>query len=259
VLPVIRAAGANHTPVTTDLRQRKGHVVVAGAGAVGRSAVRELLRQGAEVVVVDRAQSQLALIEADADASLARLGGDLSQRQTLTSADLATARGFITALQPLRDNLFLAANVHHMNAAARVVARVGSPAEGRRLSAVGAAVVNPGEIGGVHMAQRAIHPELVEFARGLEASWDHPEQLAVVPIERLPERARRLEDLAVHARTGALVLGQRRRASGAFTYHPAPAAPLRVGGALLALGEPAELERLRALVAAAPAPILVAS
>jgi len=224
-----------------------GHVVVAGVGAVGRSAVQEILRQNVPVTVIDRSASHIALL-GDKLGEVRVVTGDVTQPSALAATDLANARGFITALQPLRDNLFLAATVHHQNAHARVVSRVGNEAEGRRLRAVGAAVVNPGLIGGVNLAHRMTRPELVDFARGLEASWSHAEQLAVVTIGALPAGSPVLDRLEVHARTGCVVLGYRRRASGAFSYHPPPLTRLHVGGAFIALGEPAQIDALRTLV-----------
>ncbi len=250
-LPPAASAGVGANPDATPdatAGDRNGHVVVVGAGAVGRSAVREILRQGVDVTVVDRSEQQLALFEPDPRLTLLR--GDVSDRQTLMAADLGGARGFITALQPLRDNLFLAASVHSKNPGLRVVARVCNQAEARRLRAVGALVVNPGEIGGVDLAHRTMRPELVDFARGLEASWSHPEQLAVVPIVSLPPRVRDIAALEIHTRTMCVILGYRARASGVFTYHPVPGTLLRLGGAFVALGEPSHIAALRALVGA---------
>lgn len=237
-------------PTSTALRAvvtpGTGSVVVAGAGAVGRFAVRELLRQGVPVTVIDRDPTHLALLEPHP--ALESRTADVAQRTTLAEAGVGEARGFITALQPLRDNLFLAASVRHLNPAARVVARVGSRAESRRLRAVGAAVVNPGYIGGMHMAHLTMRPELVAFTRGLEASWDHPEQLAVIGIARLAPGVKTLGDLAPIEATGCVVLGLRSRSRGAFVYHPDGKARVRVGGELVALGEPAQIDALRALV-----------
>jgi hypothetical protein len=113
---------------------------------------------------------------------------------------------------------------------------------------VGASVVNPGQIGGVDLAHRTMRPELVDFARGLEASWSHPEQLAVVPIVSLPDGVRDLAALDIHARTSCVILGYRARTSGDFTYHPLPATHLRIGGSLVALGEPGNIAALRVLL-----------
>ncbi|MFO0746092.1 MAG: NAD-binding protein [Myxococcota bacterium] len=225
---------------------RRGHVVVIGAGAVGRAVARELVRQGVEVVVVDRSAQHLAMLPSEA--KLTTRQGDITERATLAELDLPTARGVVTALQPLRDNLFLAAVVHHMNPRARVVARVGNIAEGSRLRAVGAAITNPGEIGGVHLAHLAIHPELAEFADGLEASLDRPEQLAIVPITQASVAKKTLGELELQRLTGCVVLGIRDREGAAFVFHPTADARAKVGGSLVVLGEPGQLAALKALV-----------
>jgi|GEM_PF-470664 len=244
--------GSSASSPNTEVAGRHGHVVVVGAGAVGRSAVREILRQGVDVTVIDRSEQHLALLAPDP--RLVKLVADVGQRETLVAADIAGARGFITALQPLRDNLFLASSVHRGNPGVRVVARVGNQAEARRLRAVGASIVNPGQIGGVDLAHRTMRPELVAFARGLEASWSHPEQLAVVAIESLPDGVRDLVTLDIPARTSCVILGYRARANELFTYHPTPATRLRIGGSFVALGEPNNIEALRALLGPPGAP-----
>lgn len=253
IVSALRPGDAAAIPLGQQGHARRGHVIVAGAGAVGRAVVRELLRQDVEVLVVEGNEAHLALIDVPAG-RFSRIVGDLAQRATLARADLQTARGFVSALQPLRDNLFLAAIVHHANPRARVVARVGTWEEAKRLRAVGAAVTNPGEIGGVHLAHLAIHPELVQFAAGLEATWDRLEQLAIVPLEGgvfggARRKARRLGDLDIQATTGCVVLGLRGRKSPVFAYHPIDEARVVRGGALLVLGEPSEIALLRTVFA----------
>ena len=108
--------------------------------------------------------------------------------------------------------------------------------------------MNPGYIGGMHMAHLTMRPELVAFTRGLEASWDHPEQLAVIAITRLGPGVKTLGDLAPIEATGCVVLGLRARSRDAFEYHPDASARVRTGGELVALGEPAQIDALRALV-----------
>lgn len=225
----------------------RGHIVVAGAGAVGRGIVDALLAAGQNVCVIEREGSRRD--HWPADPHLRFVTGDVFSREALTEASITTARAFVSALQSLRDNLFLCAFVRHSNEKVRIVARVGNGIEARRLRSVGANTFNPGEIGGVHLARLAIHPEMVTFADGLEATLERTEQLSFLV---LPERSKlvgqTLAQAELQARTGCVIIGLRTSRSGPFLYHPSPERRLRRATCLIALGESQQLDRLTTLM-----------
>ncbi|MBL8784598.1 MAG: NAD-binding protein [Deltaproteobacteria bacterium] len=225
------------------------HAVLAGAGAVGRALAKELRHRGIRVSVIERDAAKLALLR-DAlgdDPDLHLVCGDVYDKHALSEAGLERAWAFVSALQAVRDNLFLAATVHHQHPHLRIVARVGSRREARRMEAFGAEAFNPGAIGGVHLGRLAIHPELVAFADGLEASLERTEALAILPVTRPGLDGSRLRELPT-GDLGAVVVGLRRKKSGHFVYHPDPAMRLSVGGAVVALGEAHALEALSAFL-----------
>jgi voltage-gated potassium channel len=233
-------------PETTE--DWRGHVIIAGAGTVGRAIGKALRRLGARVCLIERDPAQLATCMSD-DPGLRLVSGDVFDRQVLMDAGIADARAFITALQTLRDNLFLCAVVRHANPRAQILARVGTPTEAKRLRTTGATVFNPGEIGGVHLARRGLHPELVSFAEGLEATLERTEQLAYFTFGAAFS-GKTLGTLALEARTGGIILGARLRADRPLTYHPPAETRLEAGATLLVLGESDELNKMKQLVEA---------
>jgi voltage-gated potassium channel len=226
----------------------RGHVIVAGAGTVGRAIAKALHRAHTRVCLIDREASRLESFHFD-DPSFRVVQGDVFDRKVLLDAGLGEARAFITALQALRDNLFLCAVVRHINPRAEQLARVGTPTESKRLRAMGATVFNPGEIGGVHLARLGLHPELVGFADGLEASLERNEQLAPFTLSQTsPFIGKSLSEAALDKQSGCIILGFKRRGASTFAYHPAPSSKLEGGSTLLALGDADELERMTRLL-----------
>lgn len=226
----------------------QGHVVVAGAGAIGRGIVDALLSAGERICVIEREAARL-VHWTEPHPRLRFVAGDVFLRDTLCEASIASARAFVSALQSLRDNLFLSALVRHHNEKCLIVGRVGNEVEARRLRSVGALTLNPGEVGGVHLARLAIHPEMVSFAEGLEASLERNEQLSILA---LPQRSRlvgsTLAAAQLQTRTGCVIVGLRPGRTGPFRYHPPPEARLGRSAELIALGDADELERLSSLI-----------
>ncbi|MCB9732129.1 MAG: TrkA family potassium uptake protein [Deltaproteobacteria bacterium] len=223
-------------------------VVVVGAGAVGRAAVAELRRLGAPVTAVDRDPARLGLLATD-DPGLETLIADAFARDALVTAGVAEARGFISALQPLRDNLFLCTMARRLNPTVPLVARIGNAADAPRFRQLGAAVVNPAELGGGELATRMVLPAMADFVEALIASGDRKEQIARLDIpEGSPLAGKTLGEACLQQCSGSVVLGLRRGGRGAFEYHPSPRARLRAGGAVMALGEPHQLDRLRTML-----------
>ena len=222
--------------------------VVVGAGAVGRAVVAELRRLGVPVTAVDRDPTRLALLPTD-DPGLETLIADVLDRGALVTAGVPEARGFVTALQPLRDNLFVCVMARRLNPTLPIVARVGNAGDAARFRAVGARIVNPAEIGGEQLASRMLHPALADFVEALISSGDRPEQIVRLDVPaKSPLAGKTLAEARLQRRSGCVVLGLRRKGHSSFEYHPAQRAKLRAGGAVVALGEPAQLDRLRAIL-----------
>jgi voltage-gated potassium channel len=77
------------------LQQIDGHYIVCGAGRVGRSVVLELLRGGAQVVLIDNDPERLTWGEA---LGIVTLTADASKDETLRLARIDTAAGLVSAI-----------------------------------------------------------------------------------------------------------------------------------------------------------------
>lgn len=99
-------------------------VVIAGAGSVGRSIARELLRNDHEVVLIDKdaAAARMARVP-----SATWLQADACELSTLEEADLATCDVVVAATGDDKANLVLSLLAKTEYAVPRTVARVNNP------------------------------------------------------------------------------------------------------------------------------------
>jgi len=219
-------------------------VIVAGAGDLGRSVAFALQREGALVTIIDLDADMLARCEKGA-ANVTAIHGDAFSRVVLGEAGIQEATALVVALPSLRDNLFLSAIAKRLRPSIKLIARVGGPTEATRLRAVGALVINQGQIGGVHLARLAIYPGLAAFAEGLEASIDGVELLRSFRVDEACGLDRHtLAEAELQAKTGCVIIGTRKKETAPFQFQPPSKTRLRLGHELLALGTVEQLALL---------------
>ena len=99
-------------------------VIIAGAGAVGRSIARELSRSDHQVTIIDKAKSAMKVTSVpDADWIL----GDACDPSTLDEAGIAACDTIVAATGDDKANLVVSMLSKHMHGVPRVIARVNNP------------------------------------------------------------------------------------------------------------------------------------
>ena len=225
------------------------HVVVCGAGSVGRRVIEELYAARIPLVAVDQDEARLQTIEEDHPGDFLYLVGDCTDDEVLTDANVPAARGLVAAMASDKDNLYLVVSARQLNPRARIVARGSDLQVVEKLKKAGAdTVVSPSFIGGMRMVSELIRPEVVRF---LDVMLKDPRNYRIEEVE-LPagsrfhgqtvgdhvERRANVSVLAVH--TGG----------GEYVYNPADDYQLRSGMTLVVLGPMDEVIRLRGLATA---------
>jgi len=137
------------------------HYVICAYGRVGRAATKELLRQGASVVVVE-AQEPLEplLIEAD----IPYLIADPSEESILEEAGIRRAQGLLCAVDSDVVNVYITLSARALNPELFIIARASRPESVDKLRRAGAdRVVSPYAVSGVRMASQVLQPAMLEF------------------------------------------------------------------------------------------------
>lgn len=146
----------------------KDHTVMCGYGETGRSALRELLAQGAkadQIVVIE--QDENALAEAAA-LGVVTVQGDATKELTLKSVAIERAKHVMIC--PGRDDtaVLITLTVRDLNASAKIVAMCHEAENLRLIERSGAdTIVSPSFAGGNLMAASTRRPHLVDTMRNL--------------------------------------------------------------------------------------------
>jgi len=147
------------------MRQRidalRGHYIVCAFGRVGRSAVEELLSQGADVVVVEvDATMEPALLEAHVPYVI----DDPTREDVLERAGIARAKGLLCAVDSDAANVYITLLARARNPDLFIIGRASSPESVEALERAGSdRVVSPYRLSGTRMAALAFRPAMLEF------------------------------------------------------------------------------------------------
>lgn len=225
------------------IAKMNGHIVVCGAGRVGREIISEIAEAGKQFVLVDAVASQL-----NYPADYAVVEGDATDDELLRSVGVERARVLVSALSNDADNVYVTLSARAMNPNLFIVARAHALAAEDKLLRAGAdRVVNPQFIGGRRMATYTLAPNVAEFldvsVHGQQEEW----RLEEVTVSASSGWAgRTVGEVRVRPTTGCLLLAVRTGA-GHFVTNPPDDHPLEPNSVIIAMGRPEELEHLHEL------------
>lgn len=227
---------------------QSGHVVICGAGRVGRSISDEVAASGRSAVVVEVDPDKAAA------STVPTVVGDATDDDVLRAAGIERASALVAAVETDADNSFIVLSARALNPDLFVVARARSVDSEQKMRRAGAdRVVNPQSIGGSRMAAFVLHPHVAEFVDVVMHEQSIEYRLEEVPIgARSPIAGRTLRDAHLRDQTGALVLALR-EPDGTFRTNPPPDTEMQVGQVIIAIGTQSELKALTAFVGGPPA------
>ncbi len=236
-----------------DRRRRKAidamrdHYIICGYGRVGRRGGHELAAADVPYVVLDFSDEAISGAREDA---VPFVVGNGTADADLLEAGIERARGLIAASDSDVDNLTITLSARALRSDLMIVARASTGEAERKLRLAGAdRVVQPYAAAGMEMAKLSLKPQVAAFLDivsthgGPELRFEEIEVTAVCG-----QAGRTIRELRVRHRTGALVVGLRKR-DGAFDTTPDPDTVLEEGDVLIGVGTNDELSALEELFA----------
>jgi voltage-gated potassium channel len=238
-----------------EIKRFSGHVIVCGFGRNGRKAFQELRLNGASVVVVEQDEQLMRDLSSGrsgedydgdgvAGGNIFTVVGDATHDLILQQAGVTRASALITALPKDADNVFVALSARALNPHLKIIARASyKTSESKLISAGADSVVMPDEIGGSHMANLVVRPEVIRFLdliSGLSADKLRLEEISFNQL-RQDLRGRSIRELDVRSVTGATIIGLR-QASGELLVSPPVDYVPAAGDVLLLLGSETQIE-----------------
>ena len=216
------------------LDQLEQHFIVCGYGRIGAIIVDEFKRQRVPYVVIERDPER---VRALTEAGHLAVEGDASSEDVLGKAGVARARGLIAAVSTDAENVYTILSARLMQPTLYIIGRAGSDESTRKIKRAGAnRVISPYQIGGLHMAQLALRPAVVEFVQLATSS-----EFLELSMEQIEVRAdgplvgQTIVGANLRQRFGVIVVGIR-RASGRMEFNPPPDAGMGAGDFLVVLG-----------------------
>ncbi|MCG3084902.1 potassium channel protein [Anoxybacillus sp. LAT_35] len=214
------------------------HIIVCGFGRVGEQVVRELVKNGTRVVVIERNADWLE----EMGDPIPYVEGDATEDDVLIAAGIDRAAGLVAALPSDADNVFISLTAKGLNPNIQVVARAERTESEEKLRRAGAdKVINPAFLSGRRMAMTMLKPVSVDYVDTI--FHDRAEQYAIEEITIESHSSfvgTSVRDQAVRARFGVTIIAIQRQNN--MIGNPTPDERFCVGDILIVFGEKRALE-----------------
>jgi voltage-gated potassium channel len=230
-----------------EIKSFRDHVIVCGFGRNGFKAYDELRHSGTRAVVVEQNQALLSAANDALHTQIPAVFGDATTETTLRQAGIAHAKALITTLPKDADNVFVALTARELNPDLIIISRASARSSVSKLISAGAnSVVMPDEIGGSHMANLIIRPEVIKFLDMISGLDPNKLRLEELPYNELKPsmRGQSIRELDVRSRTGATIIALRRGQGGDLEVSPAADYRTAAGDVLLVLGNEEQIQAL---------------
>ncbi len=198
----------------------KDHVIICGMGRNGLKASEELKHTKHKFVIVEHSL-EVAQTKPHAD-NYQILVGDATSDDVLIQAGIEKAKVLITTLPKDSDNVFITLTAREMNPNIRIISRASEENSERKLLKAGANnVIQPDNLGGLHMAQLVTKPYVIEFLEILNGIGTNTLNLEELNFKNIKSefKGKSLGDLNIRRKTGATVIAYKND-KGIFEFNP---------------------------------------
>ena len=223
----------------------KDHIIVCGYGRNGKQAVHKLAAYNKDFVVVEMNED---IVERLQDDNILVVEGNAIDDESLLKAGIKEATSLICALPSDADNLFVVLSAKQINPKLKIISRATEETSFKKLKLAGANnVILPDKIGGDHMANLVVTPDLVEFLDNLSVSGSGES----INVEQIPftkvcptgvEMA--IKDLDIRKNTGCSIIGYK-SPEGDYIVNPEPSLVVKKESKLILIGRPEQIENLK--------------
>jgi voltage-gated potassium channel len=229
--------------VQKTIDKLNNHIIICGFGRIGGIVATELLREGADVVVIETKEEVVRELE---EKGILHISGDATADETLLAAGLDRAKSLVTALHQEAANVYVTLTARQLNPKVNIVARADHPSHIARLERAGAnQVLIPHLYGGVRMAQSVLRPTVTNFldmaARGGAVDLQMEELLIESDSEIVDKN---LIEAEIRPRFNLIVIAIK-KASGEMIFNPQPQSVLEAGDTMVLVGKKDNLDHLR--------------
>ncbi len=222
----------------------KNHYIVCGYGRIGKVICSKLQRENIDLVIIDK---DPCLAETLDTLGFVYVCGDATDEAVLMKAGIRNSKALIAALATDTDNVFLVLTARQLSPELNIIARAGREAAKTKLAAAGANIVEaPYETGAAAMAQRIIRPTVTNFLDQAFAHRQKAVQMEEIPVmETSSLNGVMLKDSGIRQKYNLIIIAVKTQ-EDRMLFNPSHEAKIRAGDTVIAVGEPANLNKLQA-------------
>ena len=224
----------------------KNHYIVCGYGRMGTHICNDLEQAKVPFVVIENNpdnKNKLDELEYLYDI------GDASNDETLLRAGVKNAKGLVSVLSSDAENVFTTLSAKTLNPDIFVVARaIDDHTEPKLIKAGANRVVKPYELGGVRMAEILLKPGVMDFIDVVAGNNKIDLQIEEITVKKGSSMDKKtLADLPIRSDLNIIIVSVQNEDKGLFIYNPKGNTVVDEGNKLIAIGERANLEKLKNL------------
>jgi voltage-gated potassium channel len=228
------------------IAQLQDHIIVCGAGRVGRQVLYRLRKEGAPCVVIEQQED---LANQFIEEGFLVIHSDATHDETLKKARIDKAKGLITALPEDSLNVFVTLTAKGLNPGIHVVARMDELETEKKLLRAGAdKVISPAILGAWRMAMSILKPISVDYIETVIHDHDiamNMEELRINQSSCLVGKT--LANSGIKQQTGAIVMAILRE--NQVISNPDAEEVILQGDLLIVFGLKEQLHRLEEVAA----------
>jgi voltage-gated potassium channel len=225
-----------HIRVDRTISKLENHTILCGYGRNGRQAYQTLTENGVTCVIVEKDKEIISeLMETD---KILFVEGDATHDDILIRAGIKDAQALISALPNDADNLFVVLTARVNNAGLKIISRASADNSDTKLRHAGVDnVIMPDKVGGAHMAQLVVKPDVVEFIDMLTGQSSVQTHIEEIQCKTLPDSyvGQSIMELNVRKNWGANIIGFK-TAEGEYVFNPSPETKIQRDSKLFVLG-----------------------
>ncbi|MBF0228906.1 MAG: potassium channel protein [Desulfamplus sp.] len=219
----------------------RGHYIVCGYGRIGRTLCNQIKEQNSEVVVIEKSEELLPVLEKD---KTLYIHGDASDESILIKAGIDKAKTLVSVLATDADNVFLVLTVRQLNPNIYIMARAGSDNVKSKLIAAGAnRVESPYEVGAVSMALKLLQPSVSNFLDIALSRKQKDIQIEEVTISTKSKIINvMLKDSGIRQNYNIIIIAINKK-GGEMRFNPSFETFLEAGDTIIAMGQVSNLKK----------------
>lgn len=215
------------------IHQLKNHIIICGYGRNGKKAYSELIQNKQDVVVIDTKEME--------DEISLYIKGEATHDETLLKAGILNASSIICALPNDAENVFIVLTAKELNPSIKAISRANNESSIKKLKLAGASnVIMPDSLGGAHMANLVLMPDIKEFIDYMYSSNSHSNNV----VELISHKSINVGTLDCWNKTKAILLGIRRK-DGEYIVNPNPEIAIYPQDRLIVLGTDEQINQLK--------------